>query len=202
LGAGPLFQAQEKGDEMMKRVSTIVMAVLLSSLFAAAQAPEMPKPGQEQKNLGFMAGNWNVTGDVKPGPMGPGGKYTGVEHTEWMPGGYFLVSHTQGSSAMGKETGLAIYGYDPGKKVYTYDEFNSVGEAVHATGTFDGKVWTWSTDIPAGGGKSMKSHFIVTEVSPTSYTFKFEVSPDGTSWTTFMDGSGSKVAGTGEATKK
>ncbi len=187
---------------MMKRVSIIVVAVLLSSLFAAAQAPEMPKPGQEQKNLGFMAGNWNVTGDVKPGPMGPGGKYTGVEHTEWMPGGYFLVSHTQGSSAMGKETGLAIYGYDPGKKVYTYDEFNSVGEAVHATGTFDGKVWTWSTDIPAGDGKSMKSHFIVTEVSPTSYTFKFEVSTDGTSWTTFMDGSGRKVAKAGEATKK
>jgi len=52
---------------------------------------------------------------------------------EWMPGGFFLVSHTTGSSSMGEETGLAVYGYDSEKKTYTYDEFNSMGENVHAT---------------------------------------------------------------------
>jgi len=186
---------------MMKRVSTFVVAVLLSSLFAAAQAPQMPKPGPEQKNLNFMAGNWKLTGDIKPGPMGPGGKFTGTEHTEWMPGGFFLVSHTTGSSSMGKESGLAIYGYDADKKVYTYDEFNSEGEAVHATGTFDGKVWTWTNEMKMGD-KTGKGRFTLTETSPTAYTFKFEVSQDGTSWTPFMEGAGSKIASTGTAEKK
>jgi hypothetical protein len=179
----------------MKRFSTILLsALLLSTLFAMAQAPQMPKPGAEQKNLNFMAGNWKVEGDLKAGAMGPGGKFAGTEHIEWMPGGFFLVSHTQGSSSMGKETGLAIYGYDADKKVYTYDEFNSRGENVHATGTFDGKVWTWSSDMSMGG-QSMKSHFILTETSATSYTFKFEMSQDGTNFATVMDGKGSKAAG-------
>jgi hypothetical protein len=188
----------------MKRVSTIVLAVLLlSALFAAAQAPpQMPKPGPEQKNLAYFAGNWKVTGDMKPGPMGPGGKFTGSEHIEWMAGGFFLVSHSQGSSAMGKESGMAVYGYDTEKKTYTYDEFNSRGENVHATGAFDGKVWTWGNDMTMGG-KTMKGRFILTVTSPTAYTFKFDMSQDGGSnWMTVMDGSGAKAAAAGTAKKK
>lgn len=187
----------------MKRVSTIVFAVLLfSTVFAVAQnPPQMPKPAPENKNLNFFAGNWKLTADVKPGPMGPGGKYTGTEHNEWMPGGFFLVSHTAGSSFMGKETGLAVYGYDQEKKAYTFDEFNSNGEVVHATGSFDGKVWTWSADLNMGGNP-VKTHFMVTETSPTSYTFKFEMSQDGNNWAPIMDGSGTKAATAGTATKK
>ena len=185
----------------MKRAPIFVLAVLLlSSLVAVAQTPPpMPKPGPEHKNLAYFAGSWKLAGDIKPGPMGPGGKFTGTEHIEWMPGGFFLVSHSQGSSSMGKESGLAVYGYDADKKVYTYDEFSSTGENVHATGTFDGKVWTWTSESPMGG-KPMKGQFILTETSPTSYTFKFEMSQDGKNWAPVMDGTGTKVAAA--ATKK
>jgi Protein of unknown function (DUF1579) len=182
----------------MKRVSITGLAVLLfSTLFAIAQnPPQMPKPGPEQTNLNFFAGTWTLTGDVKPGPMGPGGKFTGTENIAWMPGGFFLVSHSQGSSAMGKETGLAVYGYDSEKKVYTYDEFNNMGENVHATGAFDGKTWTWTSDSPMGG-KPMKGRFVVTQTSPTAYTFKFDISQDGgANWMPIMDGSGKKAGGT------
>jgi hypothetical protein len=187
----------------MKWAPRVALAVLLfSTLLAVAQTPpQMPKPGPEHKNLAYFSGNWKLTGDVKPGPMGPGGKFTGTEHIEWMPGGFFLVSHSQGSSPMGKESGLAVYGYDADKKVYTYDEFSSTGENVHATGTFDGKVWTWASDSPMGG-KPMKGQFILTETSPTSYTFKFEVSQDGKNWAPVMDGSGTKVAAVGAGMKK
>jgi hypothetical protein len=189
----------------MKWAPKVAFAVVLFlTLFAAAQTPpQMPKPGPEQKNLAYFAGNWTLTGDIKPGPMGPGGKFTGTERIEWMPGGFFLVSHSQGSSPMGKETGLAVYGYDADKKVYTYDEFNSAGENVHATGTFDGKVWTWSSESPMGG-KPMKGHFIVTQNSPTSYAFKFEMSEDGNNWSPVMDGTGTKgaAAAAGMAKKK
>lgn len=185
----------------MKRISACLLTVLLfSTLLAFAQnPPEMPKVGPEQKNLAYFAGNWKLTGDLKPGPMGPGGKFSGTEHNEWLSGGFFLASHSQIASSMGKEIGLAVFGYDSAKKIYTYDAFNNMGEAEHATGTFDGKVWTWSSEATMGG-KTMKTHFILTEGTPASYTFKFEMSEDGNNWTTMMEGKGSKAAGT--ATKK
>jgi hypothetical protein len=189
---------------MMKRASTIFFTVLLCAALAsiAQNPPQPPKPGPEQKNLGYFVGNWNVTGDVKSGPMGPGGKFTGTEHNEWMPGGFFLVTHTQGSSPMGKETGLGIFGYDREKKVYTYDEFNSAGEAIHATGAFDGKVWSWNSDSTVGG-QPMKARYVLTETSPTSYTFKLDFSQDGgKSWTPVMEGSGAKAKAAGTAKKK
>src|SRR5215472_6721395 len=175
----------------MKRISLLVLcALLFSTVFTFAQnPPPAPKVGPEQKNLGYFAGNWKMSGELKPGPMGPGGKFTGNEHNEWLTGGFYLVSHSQGTSSMGHEVGLAIFGYDSNKKVYTYDAFNNMGEAEHATGTFDGKVWTWSSDF-AMGGKNMKTHFIITEDSPTSYTFKFDMSEDGNNWATVMEGKG------------
>jgi hypothetical protein len=186
----------------MKRTVVIALTLVFSAMLVGAQnPPPAPKPGPEQKNLAYFAANWKLTGDMKPGPMGPGGKFNGAERNEWMPGGFFLVSHTQGTSAMGKYTGLAVYGYDAQKKVYTYDEFNSDGENVHATGSFDGKVWTWSSDLNMGGNVA-KTHFIVTETSPTSYAFKFEMSQDGNNWSTIMDGTANKAAGTGTAAKK
>ena len=70
---------------MMKRTLAVTFAVLLlSSVFAAGQnPPPTPKPGPEQKNLGYFAGDWKTTGDLKPGPMGPGGKFTGTDHVEF-----------------------------------------------------------------------------------------------------------------------
>ena len=190
----------------MKRASTIFSAVLLLAALAliAQNPPPTPKPGPEQKNLAYFAGSWILAGNIQPGAMGPGsgGKFNGTEHNEWMPGGFFLVSHTQGSSPMGKESGMAIFGYDSEKKVYTYNEFNSRGESVQATGTFDGKVWSWGNDMVMGG-QAMKGRYILTPSSPTAYTFKFDMSQDGgKTWTPVMDGSGKKAGAAGAAKKK
>jgi len=51
------------------------------------------------------------------------------------------------------------------------------------------------------GGKPTKGRFVLTQTSPTAYTFKFDMSQDGgANWTPIMEGSGQKAAGT--ATKK
>jgi hypothetical protein len=190
---------------MMKRASTIFFVLLLCGVLPsiAQNPPQPPKPGPEQKNLNFFAGNWTMSGEVKPGPMGPGGKFTGTEHNEWMPGGFFLLSHTKGSGAgMGNQSGLAVHGYDAEKKVYTYDEFNSSGQNVHATGNFDGKVWTWTSDMTMGG-QSMKGRYVLTQTSATACTFKFDMSSDGgKSWTPVMEGTGKKAGAAGVAKKK
>jgi len=108
-----------------------------------------------------------------------------------MDGGFFLISHSDFKSAMGNGSGLAVMGYNAEDKVYTYDEYNSVGEAEHSKGTIDGDTWTWTSEEKMGG-QTMKGRFVMKILSPTSYSFKYEMSQDGTNWTTAMDGTAAK----------
>jgi Protein of unknown function (DUF1579). len=172
----------------------VMLSVVLAGVTASAQAQmDMPKPAPELKKLDYFAGNWKVEGEMKPGPMGPGGKVSGTDSWGWMEGNFFLVNHSKFAGAgMGSGSGTAFMGYDADKKMYTYDEFNSMGETVHSTGTVDGNTWTWVNDAKMGS-QMMKGRFTVMVVSPTSYTFKFEVSQDGTTWNTVMEGKEMKV---------
>jgi len=177
----------------MRPIGTTVILLVLMCLLAAlsqAQAP-MPKPAPELKNLEYFAGAWTSEGDVKPGPMGPGGKFTGHDVNEWMPGGFFLTSHDKFSGVFGEGTGIAFMGYNPDDKVYTYDAFNSMGERESAKGTMDGDTWTYTSDEHFGG-QLMKGRYSMKVLSPTSYNFKFEISQDGSNWTTVMDGKATK----------
>ena len=175
----------------MTCTSAHVLGVLLLATAAFAQM-DMPKPGPEHKKLDYFVGNWTSEGDMKPGPMGPGGKMTMYERTEWMEGGFFVVIHSKFTGGgMGSGTGIAFMGYDPQEKLYTYDEFDSNGEAIHSKGTVDGDTWTWTNEMKMGP-QTMKARFTMKIVSPTSYTYKFEMSPDGAKWDLVMDGKDTK----------
>ena len=179
----------------MKRTSiAALVAALLCAVFSAAQnPPQMPKPGPELEKLKYFLGTWKMEGDMKPNPMGPGGKFTATEHNEWMPGGFFVVGHSNGSmAAMGKITGTAFMGYNPEEKVYTYNEFNSMGEAEASKGTIEGDTWTWTSEEKMQG-KMVKGRFTMNIASPTSYTFKYEASMDGSDYATIMEGKATKV---------
>ena len=118
---------------MRKLLASLWVAMLMLLVVGSAQTPpQTPKPGPELKKLDYFAGNWTLDGDMKPGPFGPGGKVSVTEHNEWMPGGFFLVTHSDGNTPMGKATGLAVFGYKPDEKAYTYQEYNSMGEDVSA----------------------------------------------------------------------
>jgi hypothetical protein len=83
-----------------------------------AQKQEMPKPGQDHQRLGAFVGNWAFEGELKPGPMGPGGKVTGTDRIEWAPGNFFVQRNYQGKSpnVPGEMQGLEILAYDGAKK--------------------------------------------------------------------------------------
>ena len=169
-------------------------AVLLLCIFVAGAAfAQMEKmtPAPELKKLDYFAGNWTSVGDVKPGPMGPGGKTILHEHIALMEGKFFLVIHADYKTPQGNGTEIAFLGYDTQEKVYTYDEFDSQGEAVHAKGTVDGDTWTWTNEMKMGD-KTMKTRFTEKVLSPTAYSYKFEMSPDGTNWNLVMDGKDTK----------
>lgn len=170
----------------MKLRSVLLLSSVLIASTAFAQ-PAMPKPGPEHKKLDYFVGNWSSEGDMKPSPMGPGGKMNMQEENKWMDGGFFVVIHSSFTSAMGNGSGIAFLGYDPQEKVYTYDEFNSYGESNHSKGTVDGDTWTWLSDVKAGP-QTVKGRYTMKILSPTSYSYKFEMLPDGKAWTVILDG--------------
>ena len=179
----------------MKQVKVGVYALgrfaLLAANVASAQGP--PKAGPEQQRLKYFVGQWKHEGEVKPGPFGPGGKFTSTEDSH-MLGDFYLASHSKGSGPMGTMEEVATIGYDPKLKAYTYDEFSSLGMHDHATGNPSGKVWTWTSDEDIDG-KKMKGKFVLTEVSANQYTYKFEGSmDDGKTWSSFVEGKATKVS--------
>lgn len=174
----------------MKRCG-MIMAIWSVLVVTAAAQTDMPKPGPEQKKLDIFAGSWTLDGDLKPGPMGAGGKMTENEKCEWMDGNFFLICHAEAKTSMGDASAVSVMGYSTDDKTYTYREFNSMGEYMEAKGAVDGETWTWTGDDKMNG-TTVKGKFTMKMASPTSYTFTYEMSPDGAKWTTVMDGKATK----------
>jgi hypothetical protein len=146
-----------------------------------AQAPPAPKPGPEHQRLAYFVGKWTTEGEMKPGPMGPGGKMTSTDNCEWFEGHFAVVCNSDGKNPMGPTKGIGILGYSAEEKVYTYYGVDNsiMTMASVPRGTRQGDTWTYN-DEGMMGGKKVKSRVTIKEVSPTEYTFKMELQgPDG-----------------------
>jgi hypothetical protein len=173
------------------------VAVLFSGI-ASAQAPPEPKPGPEHENLKFFVGKWTTTGDEKPSPMGAGGKFTMTDSCELFPGGFFVVCRSSGKRAGGPAHGLGILGYDDQQKAYTYTGIDSTmgGHMDAGEGKKEGDVWTYTNTMDMGGGKKMQGRYIMNNFTPNSYSFKYEMAPEGSSeWQTMMEGKSTRAGG-------
>jgi hypothetical protein len=183
---------------MRRRVNLIAAAVVIALVgfqFAvAAQAPQAPKPGPEHQRLEYFVGKWTSEGEMKPGPMGPGGKITSSDTCEWFEGKFAVVCRSEGTTPMGPSKGLGILGYSPEEKVYTYSGVDNSGMTMTTIprGTVQGNTWTYN-DESMMGGKKVKTRVTIKEASPTAYTFKMEMqNPDGT-WAPMMEAKNTKV---------
>jgi hypothetical protein len=174
----------------MKLRGSVLMACILTAAAATAQM-QPPKPAPELKKLDVFVGSWTLDGTMKPGSMGPGGSMTENEKCEWMEGGFYLVCHSDYKSSMGNGVGLSVMGYSADDEAYTYREFNSFGEFDDSRGWLDSDTWTWTSDEKMGG-TTMKGRFTMKMTSTTSYNFTFDMSQDGTKWSTVMEGKASK----------
>jgi len=169
------------------------LSLFFAALLAAQNYPGQRSPGPDIKKLDYFAGTWKSEGDMKPGPYGGGGKFSGTGRYEWMPGGFFLLSRTDEISPLGKGTGLAIFGYDRREKVYTYQAYNSRGDAEHAKGVLEGDTWTWTNEEKMGS-TVMRGRYTIKTTSPTTYNFKFEMAPEGGQWSTVIEGKATRMS--------
>lgn len=156
-----------------------------------AQGPPAPKPGPEHANIARFVGTWKMEGKMNPGPMGPGGPFTGSETCRMFEGGFHLVCETEGTGAMGAMKGHMLMTYDGAAKKYRYFAVNNTPTAEMAEGTFAGNTWTWKSEM-GNGGKKLWSSFTITETSPTVHTFEWKISDDGKKWMTMMEGKSTK----------
>ena len=153
-----------------------------------AQAPQAPKPGPEHQRLGYFVGKWNAQGEIKPGPMGPGGKITGTDTCEWFEGRFAVICHSEGTGPTGPSKSIGILGYNMEEKVYTYYglDNSAMNMATVPRGTVQGDTWTY-TDEGVMGGQKVKSRVTLKTLSPTAYTFLMEAQgPDG-KWMPMME---------------
>jgi hypothetical protein len=177
----------------MKTLTLALGVGLIAATAAAlAQAPEMPKPGPEQKAMQYFVGKWTSEGDLKPGPFGPGGKMTSQDTCEWFPGGFHVVCRGTGKMPSGSVSSLGIVGYSAADKAYTFYGVDNMGMGELSKGSKSGNTWTF-TSKSTMGGQAFHSRYTMVEVSPTSYTFKWDTSPDGTKWANIMEGKSTKA---------
>ena len=101
------------------RRTTMSLACLFVIVFlvasATAQMP-MPKPAPELSKLDYLAGDWITDGDLKPSPMGPGGKMTS-DRPRAVDGRQVLPGHAlEIQGAMGDGFGHGHHGLRPGEE--------------------------------------------------------------------------------------
>jgi hypothetical protein len=192
------FGSLMKRGGCMKRTFNMLAAYAVVSVsglqFAAAQAPEAPKPGPEHQKLGYFVGKWKAEGEVKPGPMGPGGKMKTTDTCEWFEGRYSVICRSEGTTPMGPSKSIGILGYSTEDKVYTYYGVDNSGMTMASVpkGTRQGDTWTY-TDEGTMGGQKYRSRVIIKELSPTSYSFRMDMQgPDG-KWAPMVESKNTKV---------
>lgn len=155
--------------------------------------PEGPKPAPEVELLGYFLGPWSSEGEVKPGPLGPGGPTQGREICRWMPGKFFVGCMIETKTSAGLRQVQGIMGWDADKKVYRWWSFDNLGQAESATGTVKDGAWTWSGESKVGD-KMVKTRYTVSNTRPDGYLYAWESSADGKTWTALMTGKASKMA--------
>ncbi len=181
---------------MGARIAILATAatVLAAAPLLQAQAPPASEPGPEHARLGYFVGRWTAEGEVKPGPMGPGGRMTSNDTCEWFEGRFSVICRSQGKGPMGPSKNIGILGYSAEEKVYTYYgvDNSSMTMASVPKGTVKGDTWTY-TDEGTMGGQKVKSRVTIQELSPTAYTFSMELQgPDG-KWIPIMESKNTKV---------
>jgi len=165
--------------------------IILAALIFAGAAIAQTKPGPELKKIDNFVGTWTLNGNMKAGAAGAGGTMIENNKCDWMEGGFYLVCHSDYKGTMGSGTGLSVMGYSAEDKAYTFREFESDGEFVDSRGKLDGETWTWTNDENMNGS-TVKGRFTIQMTSGSSYTYAFDMSQDGTKWSTVMEGKATK----------
>jgi hypothetical protein len=156
-------------------------------------AKQSADPSPEIRKLAYFIGTWTLEGETLQSPLGVAGRLKGMHRNAWTPDGVSLASQWDEQRSSGNDSGEALYGYNSDEKVYTYHSVSSTGEIEDSKGTLSGNVWIWTSILTVENGNTLNGRFTMREVSPTSYSFTFEIAPASGEWARVMQGTGTKT---------
>jgi len=175
----------------MQRIN-VLFSLLVLCLVTTLQA-QAPKPDPEVKKLHALVGHWTYEGEYKPGPLGPGGKITGVWDARMILGGFFLQEQQTEKGAEGELRNLGIEAYDPANKNFNSNWYQSDGSRLTGTLTINGNTVTWVGTFSVAGKEYQFKEPLVLADDSMSGTAKGEISADGKTWAPFFEGKFVKV---------
>ncbi len=155
------------------------------------QAP-VPQPSQQQLAMGYFGGVWTIAGTTKISPASPAVPYHGTAQGEWVPGNFFLEIKYITHGPLGDIHTVRMMEYNPADSVYTFNEYNSLGEHILAIGHLNGNTWNWTAEQKLNG-VVVPARYTFTFVSRSSYTFKSEVQSPNGAWATVMEGTATRA---------
>lgn len=187
------------------RRAAVVLACLLPAGFASAQIGQaQPQPSQmasaptqQQRAMGFFGGSWKITGTMKISPKAPAAQFISTQKGEWVPGGYFLEVKSVTHGPMGDVHSVRMIEYNSADQVYTYNEYNSLGEHVIGVGKIQGPKWIWNTTKKLNG-VATKGRYITTLVNDNEYSLQSQVAKPGGGWLTVTEGTATRVPDQGQ----
>jgi pimeloyl-ACP methyl ester carboxylesterase len=177
----------------MQRMSFLLLVLVACFATALPAQTEAPKPDPALQKLSVLVGHWTYEEDWKAGPLGPGGKMTGVYDARMILGGFFLQAEQTEKGAMGEIRNLEIDAYDPVHKNFTSDMYLSDGTKSSFTLTISGNTITWAGTLTFGGKQYQFKEPMVFAPDSMSATAKAEISVDGKTWLPAWDGKWTKA---------
>ena len=177
----------------MTRITLLLFLLIVCITTALqAQAPA-PKPDPEVKKLHAGVGHWAFEGEFKPGPLGPGGKFTGEDNCRMILGGFFFQCQLTGKVAEGEMRLLEIDGYDPVNKNFSSRFYMGDGSTFSGVLTVTGNTWTYGGKWTAAAREYQYKETFVLSPDLTGGTDKSEISVDGKTWIPYGEFKGTKA---------
>jgi hypothetical protein len=168
---------------------TILLFLLIVCITAAlqAQAPA-PKPNPEVKKLSVFLGHWTYEGEYMPGPLGPGGKYTGEMACQMILRGFFMQCRLTEKGPAGALQYLVLCGYDSANKNFATGWYFGDGSRASGAISMAGNTWNFAAKKWAAAGKQIPfKSTLVLAPDLASATQKTETSVDGTTWAPWFE---------------
>ena len=180
---------------MHRRTLLVLSAQLLlctaATLAQGRSAP--PDMGSAVKKLSVFVGKWAASGEIKPGPMGPGGKMPIVRSCDWTYDRIGILCHeTDTIPGMVKVSHVLLMSYDTDAGDYVLFNASNMGHIWICRGTVKGDVWTWTGEHTMGG-HTMHLRLRQKWTSKDSFDFQDEDGPDASSMTITTSGKGTRV---------
>ncbi len=171
----------------MQRISILLLGLVVC--FATAMQAQAPasKPNPEFKKLSVFVGHWTYEGEYKPGPLGPGGKATGEYTGQMILGGFFFQARWTEKGPAGETRGLDIEAYDPVDKNFVSNWYFSDGSRFSGVLTVSEKTYAFAGKFLLPGKQYQFKDTLIVAADFTSSTETAEISPEGKTWTPFIE---------------